>query len=70
MEIFNENKKIFSINIINDKLYVRVSCFSPLDLVVVFGNEKHVHMEKTIISIETIKEVTCLIYEVINNLEK
>ena len=70
MEIFNTNKKIFSINIINDILYVRVTCFSPLDLVVVFGNEKHVHMEKTIISIETIKEVTCLIYEVINNLEK
>lgn len=69
LDIFKTYNNIFNINIINDKLYVRVHNFESFEYVVVLGNDKHMHIEKSFIAIETLKELTCLIYEQIDNIE-
>ena len=67
LDIFNKYKQIYTINIINNRLYVRASCFETFEPVAVIGNNKHMHQEKSFNALKVIKEATSLIYEVIDN---
>ena len=67
LDILDNCNCAFNINIINDKLYVRVRGFNIFEYVIVLGNDKHMHIEKSVKAVETIKELTCLIYEIIDN---
>ena len=67
LDIFNKYKQIYSINIINNRLYVRASCFETFEPIAVIGNNKHMHQERSFNALKVIKEATSLIYEIIDN---
>ena len=69
MDIFKNQKYIFNINIINNKLYVRISCFSAFESTIVLNKEKHVVLEREFIALEVMKKLVCLIYKIIDNIE-
>ena len=64
--ILKTNKQIFSVNMINDKLYIRVSCSSAFEPVIVLKQEKHTHVEKTFNALELMKELAYLFYKIID----
>jgi hypothetical protein len=68
IDILKTNKRKFDINIINDKLYVRVHCTSIFESKIVIGGEKYESLEQEFAALEIMKELIYLIYELIDNL--
>lgn len=69
MNILKNKKMKFNINIINNKLYVRVSSFSTFELTIVLNKEKYKVIEQEIIALEVMKELSSIFYKIIDDID-